>query len=270
MAQQISIFQPYSVGQVSKPKTRESRFVNVVAVEIASGTDGEVTHAPEEEILKGFDKDGEEYQVKMTSSRDMECEWLPMEGNRATPPDLERGELVMIYRLGDTSQYYWTCMGLRQHLRTLESVVTMYGATPDLSGCGLDFTKCYYQQWSPLDGHITFGTSMANKEKFKYTFQINTKESFMAMTDDVGNYMEINSAEARCMFKNANNSIIRMEKQIIDLIADLGINLVVGGTKINLTPDMITSMATTINRQATTINDKATTINAQCTTWNFL
>lgn len=277
MAQQVSIFQPYSVGLVTKPKARDSRFVNAVAVEIATGTDGESTHAPEEEIVKGFSSDGSEYQVKMTNSRDMECEWLPMEGNRSTPPDLERGELVMIYRLGDTPQYYWTCMGLRNHLRTLESVITMYGATPDLSGCGLDFTKCYYQQWSPLDGHITFGTSMANEEKFKYTFQINTKDSFMAMTDDVGNYMEINSADARCMFKNANGSIIRMEKQIIDLIADLGINFICGGTKINLTPDMIKSLttthtqeATTINRNGTTINDKSTTYNNTASTWNFI
>lgn len=277
MAAQVSIFQPYSIGQVTKPKARDSRHIQALPVEVATATDGEVTHAPEQEIIKGFDADGSEYQVKATSTRDIECEWLPMEGNRSTAPDVERGELVIIYRMGNTNQYFWTCMGQRNHLRTLESVVTMYGATPSLGGCGLDFTKCYYQQWSPLDGHITFGTSMANEEKFKYTFQINTKESLVACTDDVGNYWEINSAESRVMMKNVNNSIIRAEKQIIDLIADKEINFTVGGTKMTLVPESITSKsttiseeATTINRTATTINDKGTSINVTTSKWSFL
>lgn len=277
MAEQISILKPYSVGMVTKPKERTSRHIQAVAVEVASATDGELTHAPQEEILSYFNVDGTESQVKMTSSRDIECEWLPMEGNRATPPDVERGELVMIYRLGDTTQYYWTCQGLRQHLRTLESVITMYGATPDLSGCGLDFSKCYYSVWSPLDGNITFGTSKANGELFKYTFQINTKESFLAMGDDAGNYVEVNSAASRVIMQNIDNSMVRIEKKIIDLKADTAINFTVGGTKMSLEPDTIKSTtttdskkATTINRDATTINDTATTINARCTQWNFL
>lgn len=268
MAQVPSIFMPYSIGQITIPKERTSRMVQALPVEIASGTDGEVTHAPQEEILKGFDSDGSEYQVKMTSSRDLECEWLPMEGNRVTPPDVQRGELVMIYRLGDSDRYFWTCMGIRNHLRTLESVITMYGATPNISGCGLDFTNCYYQIWSPADGHITFGTSQANGEEFKYTFQINAKESFAGLTDDVGNYMEINSAAGRCMFKNASGSIIRAEKQIIDLIADSEINFTVGGTKMTLNPSEITSTTTTDTKQATTINRKGTTINDDSTVYN--
>ncbi|ARV76868.1 hypothetical protein PHABIO_237 [Pseudomonas phage Phabio] len=277
MAQVPSIFHPYSIGQVTIPKDRKSRFINALPVEIASGTDGEVTHAPQEDILKGFNEDGTEYQVKSTSARDIECEWLPMEGNRVTPPDVQRGELVMIYRLGDTSQYFWTCMGLRNHLRTLESVITMYGATPNISGCGLDFSNCYYSIWSPMDGHITFSTSKANGEEFRYTFQINAKDSFAGLTDDVGNYMEINSAAGRCMFKNAAGSIIRAEKQIIDLIADSAIHFTVGGTKMSLTPSAIdsktetdTKTATTVNRNGTTINDKSTTYNNTATRWNFI
>lgn len=277
MAQHVSIFQPYSVGQVTVPKERTSRHIQAVAVEIASATDGEVTHAPEQELLKGFDNEGTEYEVKMTSTRDIECEWLPMEGNRATPPDVERGELVMIYRLGDTTQYYWTCMGLRNHRRTLESVITFYGATPDLNGCGLDFAKCYYQQWSPLDGHVTFGTSQANGEKFKYTFQINTKDSFIALTDDIGNYLEINSAESRVILRNVDDSYFKAEKKVIDIKADAAINITVGGTTMVLLPDSITSTATTItetgttnNRNATTINDNAPTINVTTTKWSYL
>lgn len=276
MVQQVTLFQPYSIGQVSVPKKRGSRFIHALAVEIASGTDGEVTYAPEQEIVEGVDSEGATYQVKMTSSRDLECEWLPMEGNRVTPPDVQRGELVMIYRMGDTTQYFWTCMGLRNHLRTLESVITMYGATPNLSGNGLSFENCYYSMFSPLDGHITFSTSKANGEMFKYTFQINTKDSFAAISDDGGNYMEMNSKDTRVMLRNADDSYVRVEKQIIDLKADTAINFTVGGTTMKLDQQSIRSKtvtditeATTINRKAQTINDEAPLINVKTTKWNF-
>lgn len=283
MAEQVSVFKPFSIGQVTKPKTRTSRHIQVLALETASATDGEVTHAPLEQIFKGVNADGSEYQVKSVSTRDMECEWFPGETNQVTPPDVERGELVMIYRLADTAQYFWTTMGLRNHLRTLESVIILYGATPDVSGCGLDFTKCYYQQWSPLDGHITFGTSQANGEQFKYTVQINTKQSFVAITDDVGNFMEVNSADSRVQLHNVDNSFFKAEKKIVDINADMEINLTCGSTKINMKPDSIktttktyedsatdhTTKATNINRQGTNITDKSTAYVNNAATWTF-
>lgn len=277
MAGQISVFKLFSVGQVTKPKARNSRHVQVLALETASGTDGEVTHAPLEQIFKGVETDGSEYQVKSVSTRDMECEWFPGETNQVTPPDVERGELVLIYRLADTDQYYWTSMGMRNHLRTLESVIIMYGATPKAAGNGLDFTNCYYQQWSPLDGHITIGTSQANGEAFKYTIQINTKQSFVAITDDVGNFMEVNSADNRVQLRNANESWFKAEKQVIDIKADKEINLLCGGTKINLTPESImsktttdTSEATTFLRKGTNITDESTAYTNKAATWAFI
>lgn len=277
MAEQISVFKLFSIGQVTKPKARDSRHIQVLALESASGTDGEVTHAPLEQIFKGVETDGSEYQVKSISTRDMECEWFPGETNQVTPPDVERGELVLVYRLADTDQYFWTSMGMRNHLRTLESVILMYGATPNAAGNGLDFTNCYYQQWSPLDGHITIGTSQANGEKFKYTIQVNTKSSFIALADDVGNYAEINSAESRVMIRNVNDSYFRAEKQIIDVKADKEINLTCGGSTIKMTPESIktktitdASEATTITRTGTNITDESTAYVNKAATWAFI
>lgn len=277
MSDKISVFKLFSVGVVTKPKARTSRHIQVLATESAMATDGEVTHAPLDQTFKGVETDGSEYQVRNISTRDMECEWFPGETNQVTPPDVERGEQVLIYRLADTDQYFWTCMGLRNHLRTLESVIMMYGATPDPGGCGLDFTKCYYQQWSPLDGHITFGTSQANGELFKYTVQINTKDSFIALADDVGNYAEINSADSRVMIRNIDDSYFKAEKKIIDVKADQEINLTCGGSTFKMTPTTIdlvtttyTEKAPTINRDATEINDKAPTINVTTAKWSFL
>ena len=236
---QESSFKLVSIGRATQNKARASRHLNVLAVELAAATDGEVTHNPLEEVITGFDAEGHEYNVKTITTRDIDCEWLPNEDNRVTPPDIRRGELVEIWRMADTEQYYWRCMGLRNNLRTLESVVYAWNASPEAGGGGIDFDKCYYLAISAHDGHITLGTSKANGEPFKYTLQLNTKEGSVALTDDVGNYFELNSKERSLELKNADNSFIKIEKQWMNLEAERYIQMKVKDTVFKLTPESI-------------------------------
>lgn len=245
--QDKSILTLFSIGYVTTNKARDSRKIQCLPVESASATDGETTHNPLQDILKGVDKDGNAYEVKGTQTRDIECEWMPTEDNRATPPDMRRGELVEIYRVGKTSQYYWRCMGFRNNLRNLEHVVWMFAASPDAGGAGGTFEKCYSLTFSPMDGHITVQTTKANKESFAYTFQINTKDSLVGMTDDVGNYWELNSKESRHRFKNVDESHVTIEKQWIEMEASQHIQLKVGSTVLKLTPEMIDGISQIIN-----------------------
>lgn len=241
----------FSIGYVTTNKEAGSRLIQALPVESASATDGETTHNPVEEILKGTDTEGRVYEVKATATRDIECEWYPFEDNRVTPPDVRIGELVEIYRLGNSKQYFWRCMNLRNGLRTLEHVVSAYAASPDVGGAGVDFDKCYTITISPLTGQITFMTSKANGEPYSYVFQINTKEGFVGIQDDVGNFIELNSKETRLKLQNANNSYVNVEKQWIDLKADKYIKFTVGGTNMELTPTNITTNTTTTQLNST-------------------
>lgn len=268
----------FSVGYVTVNKARDSRKIQALPVESASATDGEVTHNPVESILKGIDKDGNAYEVKGTATRDLECDWLPHEDNRATPPDVRRGELVGIYRLANTSQYFWRCMGFRNGLRTLEHVVLAFGASPNPGGSGVDFAKCYTMTFSPIDGHITIQTTKANKEPYAYTLQINTKDGLIGMQDDVGNYFELNSKDTRLKLQNADQSFLKIEKQTIDLNAARYIKFTVGGTTLELTPETIAGNTTTTNltsSSATTIKSPTITLDAKTGTvkaskWDFI
>ncbi len=237
--QMTSSFVFYSVGYATVNKERDSRKIQALPVEAASATDGETTHNPVQEILEGIDKEGNTYQVKGTQTRDLECDWFPYEDNRATPPDIRRGELVAIYRLANTSQYFWRCMNFRNGLRTLEHVVLCYGASPNPGGSGLDFDKCYTITISPMDGHVTLKTTKANKEPYAYTAQFNTKEGWFGIADDVGNFGELNSKDTRIKLQNASQSFIKLEKDTIDLKADRYVKITVGGTTYELTPQMI-------------------------------
>lgn len=268
----------FSVGYVTKNKSYDSRVIQALPVESASGTDGEVTHNPVQEILKGIDANGDAYEVKATATRDLECEWYPFDDNRVTPPDVRRGELVEIYRLGNSSKYFWRCMNMRNGLRTLEHVVTAYGATPKAGGSGLSLTNCYTTVVSPLNGYINLQTTKANKEPFAYTIQINTKDGIVGIQDDVGNYFELNSKETRLKMRNANDSYISIEKQWIDMKADKYIKMTVGGTTHEWTPSTITSKTQTYTSESATTTIKGTAsialdaprITAKCVRWDYV
>lgn len=268
--QEKSIVTLYSVGYVTVNKERNSRKIQCLPVEAAAATDGEVTHDPIEEILKGVDKDGNSYEVKATQTRDIECEWMSTEDNRATPPDMRRGEMVEIYRVGKTGQYYWRCMNFRNALRNLEHVVYLFAASPEAGGAGGTFEKCYSMVFSPMDGYIQIKTTKANREPFEYTFEINTKQGVAILSDDVGNYSEINSSESRIKLQNVNKSMVSIEKQEIDIKADKRITLMVGKTGIELTPEMIQQVTTKHATKCTDMTINATTVKATCQRWDFL
>lgn len=266
----VSALTFFSVGYVTINKARDSRKIQALPVESASGTDGEVTHNPVEQILKGIDKEGNAYEVKGTATRDLECDWLPHEDNRATPPDVRRGELVGIYRLANTSQYFWRCMGFRNGLRALEHVVLAFGATPSVAGTGMDFSKCYTMTFSPWDGHITIQTTKANKEPYAYTFQINTKDGLIGMQDDVGNYLELNSKDSRLKMQNADKSFVQIQKQMIDLSAAQSIKFTVGGTVMELTPSAITTKTQTTTMESNQFSIKTSTGKVNAGKWDFI
>ncbi|MFO5979448.1 hypothetical protein ACLBSL_32710, partial [Klebsiella pneumoniae] len=102
-------------------------------------------------------------------NRRMRCTRSSNDDKPATPPDVMRGEKIAIYRLGDTSQFYWRSMGLSNDLRTLESVVYTFNASLSPGGAGKNFDTCYFMQFSAHDKHVTIGTSKANGEPYRYS-----------------------------------------------------------------------------------------------------
>lgn len=241
-----SVFKLYSIGYVAENKPRTERHVNVMTVEDAGATDGEVTFNPQKEIIKGVDKDGKQYDVTSTSDTTLSCEWLPSGTNRFTPPDVVRGELVEVYRMGDTDQYYWRCMGLRDNLRTLETVIFAFSATPTAGTGPLDLSRCYYFEVSTHEGLITFSTAQANGEPFLFTTQYNTKEGSFLLTDDINNSFFLDCKERWWKMINADGAFMEINKKKIALEAAEEISFTVGGTKQVLKPAEITLKSTRV------------------------
>jgi hypothetical protein len=237
MASQLTL---HSIGYVAENKALKSRRVNCIPVEDAAGLDGESTFNPLQQTLQGTDSNGKQYDVKATQDASYDCEWLPGTSNRVTPPDVRRGELVEIWRLGDTDQYYWRCMGLRDNLRVLETVIFAFNASPKEGGKGVDITQCYFVEFSAHNKAITLGTSKANGEPFAYTMQYNTGEGTWFNMDDVGNLFELDSSDNRLQMLNADGSFVKIERKVVDIKGDEMVRITSGDSVLTLKPGMAT------------------------------
>ena len=88
------------------------------------------THSPSP-MEKWKDKKGYVYSDKIETSNSLMAEWLPLGSNRATAPNVRRGERVFLLQYADDDKYYWVTAGLDPHLRRRETVVFNISNTVD-------------------------------------------------------------------------------------------------------------------------------------------
>lgn len=229
----------YSIGIVAENKKLSSDEVEVTPTEELPFLDGELT--PKTSDYKGGAQDamGRHYQSNVKASVSIKAKWLRFgDSNRLTPPDVRRGEAVMIFQFGDADKYYWITLKQDSNLRKLETVIWAISATRNESHA-TDADHSYYLEVSSHNKLVHFHTSKADGEPFAYDVQINTKTGCILITDDAGNFISLDSSERRLEMKNADGSHFDMDK-----------------TQLTVT----TTEAITFNTKKLAINSTSTTI----------
>lgn len=214
----MSKFNIHSIGIVAVNKPLSSHEVEVMPIETLPFLEGEINQNPTVQESQGIDGNGTAYTVKATSDNTVTATWYP-ETNRRTPPDVRRGERVVLWKYADADKFYWTSMGRDDNLRKLETVIFTFSDTEDES---LDSTapeNCYSLEVSTHTGQVTFQTVKANGEPFAYTFQFNTKEGCVVLADDVGNYAELDSAATLIKLMNRLGTTMELNKKDINAFA---------------------------------------------------
>lgn len=244
----VSKMRFYSAGIVAQNKLPSSKEVEITPIEEIPFTDGEISSNVQEVSAKAVDAKGASYESRVNSTVTIKATWLSLSvSNRLTAPDVRRGEMVMLYQFGDTDKYYWTTLKDDIRLRKLETAIYGFSATKD-EGAGVDENTIYYLEISTHKKLVHFHTCKADGEPFGYDIQLNTKEGYLVITDDVGNYIHLHSGENRIELKNLNGSHYDM----------LGSNLTitVPGTTTFKTGNFIVQGSSSVN-----ISSPATTVN---------
>ena len=209
----------YSVGRAANNKAlkneegRPETRLEVTPIEQLNMLDGELISLPFDSEVTGQSADGSDYSAKVTLNTALTATWLSMGSNRATPPDVRRGERVIIWRYKDTDQFYWTETNWDQHLRRLETVHLRLSATADEQADMTDPTNYYHFAVSTHEGMIHLETARANGEKAKYALQINTKEGIAVLADDFGNLWQMESVAKIISMQNGDGTLLQLDKK---------------------------------------------------------
>jgi hypothetical protein len=229
---EVSALHFYSIGRAANNKALKNENghpetkLEVTPIEQLNMLDGELISLPFDSEVNGKKADGSSYSAKVTLNTALTATWLSMSANRSTPPDVRRGERVIIWRYKDTDQYYWTETNWDQHLRRLETMHLRFSATADEQADMEDARNYYHLAISTHEGMIHLETARANGEKAKYALQINTKDGLVVLTDDFGNFWQIESIAKIVSMQNGDGTLLQLDKKKLYGYASQSIHLI--------------------------------------------
>lgn len=259
----------YGLGIVAVNKPLTSKDIEVTPIEDLPFLDGEISDNVSTLETSGKSKDGSTYATSIDVTASIRASWLPIGiSNRVTPPDVRRGEKVVIYRYGETDRYYWTTLEYDMKLRKLETVIFAFSNTQKEYEKGTA-GNTYFFEISTHKKLITLYTSKSDGEPFAYTFQINTKNGNFIFQDDIGNFISLDSANVRIELKNADESHVDIDRKDIKVYAPNNIEIkagnkidIIAGNSVNvITTDITTKADATLNTVPETITTGNCTIN---------
>lgn len=218
--QNISVLHIHSMGVVAAAKSTNSREIQVNLREMSSYMSGQVTVDPKQLEYKGTTASGEQVQDKLVTDGNVTAIWLPHGSNRVTAPDVQPGERVEVWRVGDEDKYYWTEMGLDDELRRLETVVIAISGSPATSeNKDIGDGDWYFIEWSSHKKHMMMSNSKANGEVVQYVAKFDYGEGKFSVADDLDNAISLDSVKALWMMINTDKSMFKIDKKNVEIIA---------------------------------------------------
>ncbi len=203
----------YSYGIVGQNKELDSDLIEVTLSEESSYFDGEISDTIKKVETSGSDHDGKKYKTKVETTATVKAKWLSfVDTNRMSSPDVRRGEEVVIWRFGDTDQYWWTTLQQDKKLRRLETVI--YG----FSNCSeenieMDHTNMYWIEISTHRKVFRLHTAKNDGETHEWDIQLDTKKGTFTIEDNDGGYLFIDAVNRHIKMHNKDKSYIEIDKK---------------------------------------------------------
>lgn len=191
-----SAYGVFTVGVVAISKGEDGDEISFFPIEHLSETDG---HIDLDETITTVTENilGQIEVPTLTKSTWLSAKWKPVgQSNRYTAPNVRRGELVLVYRYGNTEELYWDTLGHFPEYRRKEKVKYVYGNYDDFNNDITDELS-YWYSIDTINKLVEFHTGYDDNgsEHTKYDFTIETKEGMFTAKDDRGNIVTMDSKE---------------------------------------------------------------------------
>lgn len=218
----LSQLKPYSLGIITEHKEFGSDIAYMTPIEDFSLEEGKIVENTRDMNVKLPDINSVMRTAKLKGSAIIPAKWIPYgESNRDTAPDVRKNETVMIYRFGDTQEYYWTTYLREPELRRLEHVRYAFSNKP--TGIdAYDSDSSYWIEYSTKEKRIKLHTSDNDGEVCRYDVTIKTDVGTVTIEDSLGNFQHLDSPAGLLHAKT--NTEIRLEAPLVHFIADHVLN----------------------------------------------
>ena len=207
-------------GICCEDKVRNSRIAKVYIRELLPFVVGELA---DNDGIESFtyidDVTGEKVSEEVVTSNHITAEWLGLDTNRVFPPDIVRGEQLLVVKYSDEDLYYWLPMGRDDRLRRLE--LHRIAVSDDQSvDKDLDDENTYFIELDTLyNKRIRIVTSKADDEDFRYEIVIDAKRNFLSLSDDDNNEIIIESDIPRVKLRNHDGTLLDLNKKDAIILA---------------------------------------------------
>lgn len=210
---ELSQLHTHSLGLVSLIKQLNVKEIKVIPIELRMAAQEEVVASDFEQTSSFSTHEGED-NIKLTANNSITATWINLNSNRVTAPDVRRGDLVMIYRLGTTERYFWSDYNSK-NVKRLETVTWAFSADAKKPVAD-DLSNAYFLELSTHNKTITFHTSQANGEPYGYDIQLNTADGIFRVIDTAGNTTWLDSANCCIGALNAEGTWLHLDKKNIN------------------------------------------------------
>ncbi len=225
------MLQMISFGIVAANKALSSKTIEVTPTELLNMSDGELTDNYSTAVVKTVDSTGASSESTINSTSTVTATWLPFGSNRATAPDVRRGEKVCVWKYADADKYYWSELEYEGKLRQLETIIFCISNTQETDQEPTP-ENTYFVEWSTHNKILHVHTSKSDGEKFSYDLMINAKDGNIIIQDDIENAFMLDSVEKRLFLRNTSGSFLDIDKKNITLSAVDELKLLSGGKTI--------------------------------------
>lgn len=170
-------------------------------------------------------------EKKVIISDFINCTWFSRNTNRGTPPDVMKGERILVWRDADSEKYYWESTGIDTHLRTTEHVIMFFSNTnpEDRKDKVLGFDNCYIIEVDTKGKKVGIHTNKNDGEPLAWDLQLNTGEGFFKINDDVGDHVLIDGVNTLIEMVNKEGTRYALNKKDIEEYAPGNRTLIVDG-----------------------------------------
>ena len=217
----------YSLAIVVSDLNQSGWSIECVPTEVLTTASGTLKEDDDSEISEDIeDAKGEKVSVTFKKSSTITATWISFGNyNRATAPDVCRGEVVLLLRYAGEDKFFWMPLFSQFDLRKKETVMYAYSNKDSQVESEDELrTNLYYTQFDTINKLVKLHTATNDGESSGYDIEVNTGDGMLSIADTNDNVLTWNSVDGTLQWSMTKD---------ITITTDTNIELNFKGIKIN-------------------------------------